>query len=103
MWRDIRCFIAPQTDHHERLLLGIPWLYAVNAIISIKLSMIQVGDPGVGETIRQVTGPELVYGRDHNLLMYPKAVIPLPKGTIASNDDKSASEPDSSSWPHAPD
>ena len=44
--------------------------------MSIWHSKIKVGDPSIGETIREVVGPELVDCHDHNLLMYPKDVLP---------------------------
>lgn len=90
IWRKIRCFVSPAVtslptasnpsllapNEPLSLLLGIPWLYSVNAQLSIRHSKIEVGDPSMGETVRQVVGPELVYCHDHNLLMYPKGVLP---------------------------
>lgn len=58
-----------------RILLGIQWLYSVNAIICIRPSSIQVGDPEMGEAPRHVTGPEMVFHKDHMMLMYPKACL----------------------------
>lgn len=55
--------------------MGIPWLYSVNAQLSIRHSKIEVGDPSIGETVREVVGLELVYCHDHNLLMYPNGVL----------------------------
>ncbi len=77
IWRTIRCFVSPAQGLPEepRLLLGLPWLYSVNAVISVRQSSIQIGDPSIGERVRYITGPELVYHRDHNMLMYPKAII----------------------------
>lgn len=80
--RTIRCFVGPEIlpvdgrPAKQTLLLGLPWLYSVNAYISIRESRIQVGDPAVGETICDIQGPELVYCKDHNLLMYPKHIAP---------------------------
>lgn len=90
IWRKIRCFVSsaitslPTASHPPllatneplSLLLGIPWLYSVNAQLSIRRSKIEVGDPSMGEIVREVVGPELVYCHDHNLLMYPKGVLP---------------------------
>lgn len=78
IWRNVRCFVSviqPGAPDPPRLLLGLPWLYSVNAIICIRDSSIQIGDPAIGEKVRFITGPELVYHRDHSMLMYPKAII----------------------------
>ena len=79
LWRSVPCFVSPPTPGIEdvpRLLLGLPWLHDINAVISVRNSSIQIGDPAIGEQVRLITGPELVYHRDHGLLMYPKAFIP---------------------------
>ena len=99
--RDIRCFVAPALTNvtyageteHLSFILGLPWLYAVDAIISIRQSSIMVGDASIGETIRTVVGPELVFCKDHNLLMYPKAALAAPSRI---EDAESQSSSDSS-------
>lgn len=81
--RDIRCFVAPEVvtytpkgeTEYLSLILGIPWLWMVDAQISIRGSKILVGDVSAGETPRAVQGPELVFCKWHNLLMYPKEVV----------------------------
>ena len=86
--RDIRCFVAPELlqtttsgrTEHLSLILGLPWLYSVDVFISIRQSKIMVGDQATGETPRAVVGPELVFCKDHNLLMYPKAILAEAKG-----------------------
>ncbi|SLM35366.1 hypothetical protein LPUS_04613 [Lasallia pustulata] len=81
IWRQICCFVAPELPfpvpgmEHLSLLLGIPWLYSVNATIGIWGSRIEIGDPAAGETIRDIVEPELVFSKDHNLLMYPRAIL----------------------------
>lgn len=80
LWRKIRCFVSPSVinplssigTEPLSLLLGIPWLYSVSARISVRNSTIEIGDPSLGEKLRDVVGPELVFCNDHNLLMYPK-------------------------------
>ena len=62
-------------SEEPRLLLGLSWLYSVNAVISMRQSSIQIGDSFIGERVRYITGPELIYHRDHNMLMYLKAII----------------------------
>ena len=102
LWRTVRCFVNPNipgVPDSPRLLLGLPWLYDINAVISIRGSSIQIGDPLVGETPRFVTGPEMVYHRDHSLLMYPKAIIQAPGKIVeeaeADDEDSSDSSEDS--------
>lgn len=90
IWKKIRCFVSPAVtslptasnpplsaiNEPLSLLLRIPWLYSVNAQLSIRHSKIEVGNPSMGETVCEVVCPELVYCHDHNLLMYPKSVLP---------------------------
>ena len=100
IWRQIRCFVAPELAspvsgaEHLSLLLGIPWLYSVNAIIGIRGSKIEIGDPAAGETVRDVIGPELVFSQDHNLLMYPKAIL-TPHMVDDSDDEDPEADVDS--------
>ncbi|SLM37975.1 Ribonuclease H-like domain [Lasallia pustulata] len=103
IWRQIRCFVAPELQFpvqgldHLSLLLGIPWLYSVNAIIGIRGSKIEIGDPLQGEAVREVVGPELVFSQDHNLLMYPKAILtPTMDDNSDNEDDEVESDTDSS-------
>ena len=97
LWRTVRCFVNPTIpgiSDFPRLLLGLPWLYDINAVISIRGSFIQIGDPLVGETSRFVTGPEMVYHRDHSLLMYPRAIIQTP-GKVMEMGEAEADDEDS--------
>ena len=101
IWRTIRCFVAPDLDlpqkpDHLSLLLGIPWLYSVNAIIGIRGSRIEIGDPAVGESIRDVIGPELVFSKEHNLLMYPKAILTSNAPNSPDESDEDDEDSDSS-------
>ena len=104
LWRSVPCFVSPPTPGVEdvpRLLLGLPWLHDINAVISVRNSSIQIGDPAIGEQVRFITGPELVYHRDHSLLMYPKAFIPAEETfqrvtELEQDEDESESEESSS-------
>ena len=73
----------------------------MNALISIRHSKITIGDPGVGETIRDIIGPEMVFCAEHTLLMYPrKALIPElnpEKHDSKGDTDESGSSNDESS------
>ena len=83
IWRSIRCFVAPEVvsvDKTERfehfgLILGNPWLYSVDASFSIRQSTISIGDALIGEEVRRIVSPEIVFFKDHNLLMYPKSAL----------------------------
>ena len=107
IWRKIRCFVAPEVvsvneagrAEYLSLILGIPWLYSVDASISIRLSTIFVGDRTIGEEVREVVGPELVFCHDHNLLMYPKSAMVrgLPQATIEEIDESASSSESSDS------
>lgn len=92
--RSIRCFVAPDVSGfpQSRLLLGVPWLKSVDAVISIRNSAIQIGDAQIGEAVRFITGPELVYYKDHNMLMYPKALTRGTKAYVESASESSFSE-----------
>ena len=104
LWRSVPCFVSPPTPAIEdvrRLLLGLPWLHDINAVISVRNSSIQIGDPAIGEHVRFITGPELVYHRDHGLLMYPKAFIPAEEAyhrvtELEHDEDEDKSEESSS-------
>ena len=106
--RDIRCFVAPELPHttssgeieYLSLILGIPWLYSVDGQISVRQSRILVGDASIGEQVRAVTGPELVFCKDHNLLMYPKTALPRIEAVDSDeefHEDDAASSSDTSS------
>ena len=60
---------AGQTKYLS-LSLGLPWLYSVDARISIRESKIIIKDVYIRETVRAVIGPQLVFCKDHSLLMY---------------------------------
>ena len=103
--RLIRCFIAPRVtiagssrSGHFNLLLGLPWLFSVNAHISIRESKITIGDPAMGETMRDIIGPEMVFCTEHTLIMYPLKAFPeTEKSRPASEKDSESSEDDEDS------
>jgi hypothetical protein len=72
--------------------LGIPWLYSINANISIRQSSIKVGDPLNGEKFRTIVKPELVFSKDHNLFMYPKAIFTQAVTEKDDSEDSDSSE-----------
>jgi len=103
VWRKIRCFVASElTSGNEgkpeylSLILGIPWLWTVNAIIAIQNSKIMIGDPSSNENVREVVGPELFFCKDHNLLMYPKSIMTASQANVEDADDSSSESDDDS-------
>ncbi|PGG95345.1 hypothetical protein GX51_08274 [Blastomyces parvus] len=74
VWRKADCFVAPTLKKSVieiDLLLGIPWLYDVNARLDIRRGALVIGDTDKGEARTIVQGPELVYAPDTKILMYP--------------------------------
>lgn len=91
IWRQIKYFVSPTITNSSNilrasessqsleplnLLLGIPWLYSVNAQLFTRNSKIEISDPEIGKVVRAVAGSKLVYCYDHNLLMYLKDILP---------------------------
>jgi len=89
VWRSIRYFVTPELvtlsgeTGYLSLILGIPWLWFIMR--------------DSGEAIREVTGPELVFCEEHNLLMYPKSALAASKAkaACAETDSESSSSSDS--------
>ncbi len=81
--RDIRCFvvskitqiIAVEQIEHLSLILRLSWLYFVNAFISIRKFKIIIDDVNIDEIVREMIDFELVFCKNHNLLMYSKFVM----------------------------
>ena len=84
LWRDIQCFIGPiyadrnYTITSVGLLLGLPWLFNVNAVMTIRGSQIEIGDAALGEERRSIVGPQMVFSQKHQLVMYPKSLTSPP-------------------------
>ena len=102
--REVRCFVSPQIIHtnengeieHLSIILGIPWLFSVDAKFGIRDSTILIGDVSIGETVRAIHGPQMVFCKDHNLLMYPKSMM-APHASVESEAPSSSSSESSSS------
>ena len=83
IYKKNRCFVALQlvsinetgSVEYFNVILNFPWLYSVDALISIRKSTITVGDVNAGETPKDVVGPEMVFCKDHNFIMYPKRAM----------------------------
>ena len=100
IWRTIRCFIVSDLDllqklNHLSLLLEILWLYSVNAIIEICESQIEIEDSVIEKSIQDMIESELMFLKEHNLLMYLKAILIL--NTLNSSDKSDENNEDSDS------
>ncbi len=98
--RDIRYFIAPElvnyTSTREKeylsLILGLLQLYSVNTLISIRQLKIIIGDTLIRELVTEVTGLEIVFYKDYNILIYPKSIIAVPYARIEEIDNNASSD-----------
>ncbi|POS82833.1 hypothetical protein EPUL_006181, partial [Erysiphe pulchra] len=78
IWRRIYAFIRPQDTKGSgefHLLLGLPWLYEVHALISIRDSVIYIGDKETDGRIVTLNSPEFVPSSPHNLVLQPKKLV----------------------------
>lgn len=94
IWRYVRCFVSPHTSlpgsgklGHFSLLLELPWLFSVNAYISIRESQISIGDLSLGESMRDIVGPEMVFCNKHTFIMYPKTAFTKAEEENTSSDE----------------
>ena len=103
IWRDIRCFVAPFYHDNQpslswvSLLLGLPWLFSVNAVFTIRGSIIEIGDQRIGEERREIVGPQMVFSKKHNLIMYPKNFLPQDEEGGSDSEDTEDDEEDDES------
>ena len=67
--------IESERSEYLSLIFGIFWFYSIDASISIRQFIIFIGDIFIGEQMRGIVGPEMVFCKDHNLLIYFKAVM----------------------------
>ncbi|RKF80392.1 hypothetical protein GcM1_193012 [Golovinomyces cichoracearum] len=84
----VRPFLSENIDD-VHLILGIPWLHEVNAIIRIKRSIIEIGDPERGERVIKLQGPEFITSEHHKLVLYPRD---KPKNSVSLNQRKSSDD-----------
>lgn len=101
--RPVQAFVAPPDNNTSAswfsLLLGIPWLYQVDATIRIRQFAVTIGDKNVGETPRDIAeAAELGFSKEHTLIMYPRAVLKSLGEEVETESDNatsSSSESDS--------
>ncbi|KAI1006573.1 hypothetical protein K3495_g1643 [Podosphaera aphanis] len=95
------------------LLLGLPWLHAINTRIYIRESRITIWDPGINEKVLAIQGPTFLQSNTHKLILYPKTAeasnFPLPEHVIPhesvqnfDTDSEASDDTDSSSFDELP-
>ncbi|RKF59009.1 hypothetical protein OnM2_063021 [Erysiphe neolycopersici] len=78
IWRKVEAFVRPfssEYDEEVHLLLGMPWLHAVDAKIRIRDSIIEIGDEAQTEAIVKLQGPKFVESEIRKLILCPKEKI----------------------------
>ncbi|KAI6246136.1 hypothetical protein HI914_05621 [Erysiphe necator] len=78
IWRRVYAFIRPydkKSSGELHLLLGLPWLYEVNAVISVRTSSIVIGDKKLDGCITTLNSPEFIPSSPHNLVLQPKIPV----------------------------
>lgn len=102
IWRTINCFVLPQETENILpgsdvcMLLGLPWLYSVNAVIGIMNGSIRIGDTAANEKPRVVQGPELVFSPEHSILLYPKSAVSQATRKVIEKEEQEAQNQSSS-------
>ncbi|POS83490.1 hypothetical protein EPUL_004983, partial [Erysiphe pulchra] len=72
IWRRVEAFVRLFSEDNKEdihLLLGLPWLFTVDAKIKIKDSLIEIGDVERGEEIKEIKGPKFVGSEGHKLIL----------------------------------
>jgi hypothetical protein len=69
--REVQAFVRPGSKDGYQLILGLPWLYSVDAHIAIRSSTIEIGDLGYGEKRVALQGPRFVQSAKHSLMLEP--------------------------------
>ena len=73
IYRAVEAFIRPNSENDEQLLiLGLPYLYAVNAIFYIRDSQLWIGTGEDGEDQIMIQGPRFVPSTKQKLLLIPE-------------------------------
>jgi hypothetical protein len=98
IWRRVEAFVRPCNERNVddiHLLLGMPWLHSVNAKILIRESVIEIGDPSVGERTVRIQGPQFVECKNHKLVLHPAVPTSRKEHLAESSDEDDESSDDS--------
>ncbi|POS81830.1 hypothetical protein EPUL_006096, partial [Erysiphe pulchra] len=72
IWRTIQVFVRPPTSNdRSTLILGLPWLYDVDASIKIRKFQIEIGDRSKGEKRRTIQTSQFKPAVHHRLSLIP--------------------------------
>jgi hypothetical protein len=91
---------GPYTNNDNKLLLGLPWLWDVNAYFDIRQSSLRIGDTSRGERSVTISGPLLSPMSAHRLTLGPEGValdLDQREGDSASDTNESDEDEESSS------
>jgi hypothetical protein len=89
---------GPYSNNDNKLLLGLPWLWDVNAYFDIQNSTLRIGDDARGEQKVDISGPLLSPMLAHRLTLGPKGIIPdLGRRDESSDEESGYDEGDGSS------
>ena len=94
VWRKVEAFVRPFTSSNEddvHLLLGMPWLHAVDTKLRIRDSIIEIGDYKKGETVVKIKGPRFVESETQRLVLCPEGKEMGYNDSEISNDDDATS------------
>jgi hypothetical protein len=102
LWRTIQVVLVPQSskgilssDQHA-LLLGLPWLFDVDAKLGIRQASLIIGDSKKKENPIEVTGVEQTFSGGHKIILYPKRLAKIPGSDSDSSEESESLDSDSS-------
>ncbi|RKF65889.1 hypothetical protein OnM2_001003 [Erysiphe neolycopersici] len=98
IWRKIEAFVgqfSTENDDEVYLLLGMPWLHAVDAKIKIRDSIIKIGDKGYAVAIIKLQYPKFVDSETHKLIFCQKKKVDSNVKTTPYIESSSEDEDDS--------
>ncbi|RKF63464.1 hypothetical protein OnM2_025123 [Erysiphe neolycopersici] len=95
VWRKVEAFVRPFNKDNcwdIHLLLGMPWLHAVDARIRIRGLIIEISDSAIGEKIMKIKGPKFVESEKHKLVLCPVDSQKLKDQTILYDESSDESD-----------
>ncbi|RKF60315.1 hypothetical protein OnM2_052064 [Erysiphe neolycopersici] len=100
IWRQVYALIRSYDKKGSgelNLLLGLPWLYEVNAVISVSTSSIVIGDKKFDGCTSTLNLPEFIPSSTPNLVLQPKLPVAFRSSEgrnsfVAENEDSQADD-----------
>ncbi|POS87031.1 hypothetical protein EPUL_000585 [Erysiphe pulchra] len=113
IWRTDQVFVRPPTDNdHSTLILGLPWLYDVDADINIRKFQIRIRDKSKGEMHKTIKMSQFKPATHHKLSLIPLTSkhhdllqsLPIKKRLPleSSSESESEREESESTWEENP-